>query len=188
VESFENLNRPDTPSARANLPTPFVFPSGVTLSNPTPNRSDSFGVFIVDKMGFFGYVYDNRIPDGTSYLGQANNGLFDSGVEFTFLNPQLRVGAFTATPLTISVYGTTGNLLESIVDAGASIDDWKNHFIGIQRNEGIKRIVFKGAGDDVLRLDELTFEAVPEPSTLALLGMSLVSLIAYTWQRWKELS
>ena len=51
VEGFEHLHRPQTPSASANLPTPFKFPSGVTLTAPSPNRSDSFGPFIVDNGG-----------------------------------------------------------------------------------------------------------------------------------------
>lgn len=185
VEGFEHLHRPQTPSASANLPTPFKFPSGVTLTAPSPNRSDSFGPFIVDNGGFFGLYPGEYVPDGTAYLGQANPNLLTGPLVFTFLSPQFRVGALIAcaTPddpnafVTMSVYAGDDRLLESITTRGVDPSEWANNFMGLERSEGIKKVAFSSDGGGVLRLDDLTFQAVPLPAGVWL-GMSSLPAVA----------
>jgi hypothetical protein len=190
VEGFENLHRPSTPSASQNLPIPFTFRSGVVLTSPAPNRADSSGVFIVDGDGFFGlYPYED-VPDGTAYLGQANPSLLTGPIVFTFPTLEARVGALIAVAMpetpdswaTLSAYGADGKLLESLTTRGIQPDKWATNFIGIQRPEGIKSIAISSDGSGVLRLDDLTFEAladVPPPPAAPLpaaLGMAAVAV------------
>jgi hypothetical protein len=185
VEGFEHLNRPQTPIASANLPTPFMFPSGVKLTAPAPNRNDSSGVFIVDNGGFYGLGAGEYVPDGTAYLGQANPNLFTGPIVFTFTGLQARVGALiaVATPdspqsfVTMSVYGTDDRLLESITTRGVQPSGWANNFVGLERGEGITKVAFSSDGGGVLRLDDLTFQAVPVPAGFWV-GMSCLPAVA----------
>ena len=187
IEGFEHLNRPSVPDAAANLPTPFVFPSGVTLTAPAPNRHDTSGPFIVDNGGFFGLYPGEYVPDGTAYLGQANPNIFTGPLVFTFSTVQLRVGALiaVATPetpnsfVTMSVYGTDDKLLESITTRGVQPPAWATNFIGLERAEGIKKVVFSSDGSGVLRLDDLTFQVVPLPRGFWL-GISSLPAVATT--------
>ena len=177
VESFEGLNRPSLPNASINLPIPFIFPSGVAITQPAPNRTDSFGVFIIDGGGFFGYSFESivpYIPSGTAYVGQANAG----GITFSFAQPIYRVGLFVAAdpfhgglsgPVEISIRDTTGQVLETTVVTDVLKETWKTSFIGFENASGIKHIHIKGDGGDVLRIDNLTFE-VPEPASASLVA------------------
>jgi len=92
-------------------------------------------------------------------------------------------GAFTAI---IRAYDVNGLLLEDRTLLGSSNDDGDNSaiFIGILRaTADIDRIVFDitrptGTQSDVFAINRLSLLAVPEPGTLALLGLGLVGLAA----------
>ena len=82
TETFENIKPVGNPRS-ITVPTPFLLPCGVTITDPVPNRGDSFGTKIVDGGGFFGYSFDTLapfMPSGSAYVGQANAGLFDEAV------------------------------------------------------------------------------------------------------------
>ena len=193
VEGFEGLNRPYPPSAGVNLPTPFTFPSGVVLTSPAPNRTDSFGPFIVDNGGFFGLYPGEFVPAGTAYLGQAAPNLLTGPIVLTFASPQRRAGALVAfaelpnTTLTISALGAGGVVLESITQSGVTPERWAGNFVGFEREEGIAALSFAGDGSGVLRIDELTFEGaggpaqVPLPGALGL-GVGWVGMVV-GWRR-----
>jgi hypothetical protein len=92
------------------------------------------------------------------------------------------VGAYVAgdagSDITISVYGAGDVLLETLTMAAPSVQDWgtASSFLGIQRAEGIVRVVFSGHD---FGLDNLYFEslmAVPEPSTFTQLALGLLAL------------
>jgi len=166
------------------------------VTGPYPNRFDSFGTRLVDGGGFFGYTFADLlpyIPSGTAYLGQANAGLFDDGIVFTFPSDMLRVGAYVVAdpwqtaggPVHVTAYNASGDVVDSLSFSRAAVTGWRDHFIGFEDATGIRSILFKGEGDAVLRLDDLTFEPVPEPSTFVLLGMGAVGLLGFAW-RWRR--
>jgi len=49
--------------------------------------------------------------------------------------------------------------------------------MGLERSEGIKKVAFSSDGGGVLRLDDLTFQAVPLPAGVWL-GMSSLPAVA----------
>jgi hypothetical protein len=180
VESFEGIvNNTDLA-----IQTPFHFPSdsAVTLTGPVPSISGTFGPYIVGD-GFFGLSSGQFVPDGKAYLGQSNPNLDTGPLEFTFATPMLRVGALfaTSTPfdsspasVTLEAIGANGTLLESVSVTGVQPQAWATDFVGIQRGEGIARLIVAGNKQGVLRMDDLTFEALPEPSGIALAAVALL--------------
>jgi hypothetical protein len=79
-----------------------------------------------------------------------------------------RVGAFVIAStgsVTLRVYDAADNMLESRAISKGNVSVWKNNFIGIERTEGIRRVAIIG---NIVAADGLTFEYVPEPSTLLL--------------------
>jgi len=186
TETFENITQPN--KHLFTIPTPFLLPCGAIVSKPAPNRSDSFATMIVDRGGFFGYAFDTiapYLPSGSAYVGQANAGLFDQGVVFTFPQDMLRVGAYVAAdpwqgqggPIHITAYDASGLTLETTLISHATVEGWRDRFLGFKRNEGIRSLRFRGEGGAVLRLDDLTFEPVPEPATLSLLALGGLELV-----------
>jgi hypothetical protein len=63
----------------------------------------------------------------------------------------------------MSVLGVNQNVLESQIISNASPTAWSSNFVGIERPELISSVIFTGDTNDVLRIDDVTFE-VPEPS------------------------
>jgi hypothetical protein len=90
-----------------------------------------------------------------------------------------RVGAFVAgaagSTITLEAYDALGNLLESMTIASPTVAAWGSSFVGLERSEGIRRVVFRGAD---FGLDGLTFEAapVPEPSVMLLASVGALGL------------
>jgi hypothetical protein len=184
VESFEGIAAPGD-----DLPvfTPFALPSGAVITQPPP-RSDSFGPFIVSG-GFFGLEGGSSlIPDGRAYLGQANAGLFDDGIHIVLPFDVLRVGAYFATSLpgegtthhggTFSAYDANNNLLESTAINPILSTNWKTSFRGFENAAGIRSIHYDGFGGGTLRMDLLKFQAIPEPSAVAVCVISLMTACA----------
>jgi hypothetical protein len=104
----------------------------------------------------------------------------------------LRVGAYVVGDLWhdtgvvhVTTYDGPGNVLDSTSFSQVKVTEWKSHFIGFENSTGIRSIRFKGEGDATLRLDDLTFQPVPEPSTFVLLGAGAVGLLDFAWRRRK---
>lgn len=179
-----SLLRPGTVSA-------FTFASGVVLTSPIPNPGVfSAGPFVHDfalatdvtnNWGSNGNVSSAaNVPMGTAYMG-AFAGSGNATIEFSFATPQDRVGAYVtgvnATTVTMRVYDSSGALLETVSAATVAVSAWGTNFLGIERPDQIKRVVFSAPD---FGLDGLTFEndllLVPEPSTLTTLGMGLAGM------------
>ncbi len=206
VESFEGISDalPDVgPAPWAGIFEPGVsgdygFASGVVLRGPNPGAAAN-GAFVHDlalpgaanNWGAHGVLDDpTEVILGTSYLGAFDNvGAFGDAVPVELLFPidVLRVGAFVTggldggSPLTVTldVYDASDALLESRTIFTVPLASWGTNFLGIERTEGIRRVVFSGAD---FGLDGLTFEAapatpVPEPGTALLLWVGLVGLV-----------
>lgn len=157
---------------------PLDFGSGVKLTGGA--YPDSSGAYIVDfspPSGFFGFSTAAHIPHSTAFLGHANSGL-NSTIELTFDAPKTRVGGYITSsdpaltdPFILSAYDSGGNFLESATINPVPSVNWGTNFLGIQNPAGIRSITLKGLNlTNSVMLDKLTFEAVPEPSTLLLLS------------------
>jgi hypothetical protein len=199
VESFEGLavgpNVAASPYGNIVEPGsvgPFTFTSGIVLTSPVPNPGTlNNGVFVHDfslgsgasnnwaANGVVASAAD--VPLGTAYLGAFDNatgGTAPVSLSLRFASDVLRVGAvLTGAPgltLRLDAYDANDVLLESATIATVPVTSWMGNFLGIERTEGIRRIVFSGAD---FGIDALRFEAapvnVPEPEGLALIGVGL---------------
>lgn len=200
VESFEGIVLGPNVGASpfANIIEPgrtgaYTFSSGVTLSSPVPNPGTmNNGVFIHDfslpagatnGWGANGTVASAaNVPFGTSYLGAFDNlsgATVPVSITFDFSSDVLRVGAYltgaAGLVLRMDAYSASGTLLETATISTVPIGSWGANFLGIERSEGIRRVVFSGAD---FGLDGLTSELapVPEMSTSLLLGIGLAGL------------
>lgn len=168
----------------------YTFASGVTLTSPIPNPGTlANGVFVHDfaigtgttnGWGANGSVATAaNVPFGTAYAGAFDNLTGATNpVSFTFVfaSDVDRVGAYVTGAagimLTMQVYSAGGSLLESSSIASVPVASWGSNFIGIERSEGIRSVVFSGVDFGV---DGLTFE-VPEPGSLVLMALGLAGL------------
>jgi len=118
------------------------------------------------------------------------NVVFDDGgpVSIAFATPESSVGGFFtySVPLTFSAFDATNDLLGTVSSAFAenlalSGDPGSspNEFLNLAFAGGISRVTITGdpAGAS-FTLDDLTFRAVPEPSTLLLLLASSLAGVA----------
>ncbi|HVP31387.1 MAG TPA: PEP-CTERM sorting domain-containing protein [Myxococcota bacterium] len=181
---FSNILEPGKVSA-------YTFASGVTLSAPVPNPGTmSNGAFVHDfalpmgatnTWGANGSVSSAaNVPFGTAYLGAFDNlGSGPVSLTLDFASPMLRAGAYVTgaagTTVRLDVYGAGNVLLESRTLATVPVASWSTNFLGLERLEGIDRVVFTGTD---FGLDGLTFEAVPEASTVSLLLLGLAAFAA----------
>ena len=207
VESFEGLSpgpgliygpnsRPSFDAGYLVPVTPFTFATGATLSDPAPNLSATqtalignpavgFAQFGLSGNGVVGF--SAQVPFGTAYLAfenpSQNGGL--SSITISFATPVLRVGAYFVTvdrlidpndgSVTLVALDALGSSLESVVLTTGTVEEWATSFAGIERSEGIHALRVEGPPTVI---DGLTFEAIPEPGTLVLLGTGLALLAA----------
>jgi hypothetical protein len=199
VEHFEGVRAGTNvaASAYANIFLPgstgnYTFASGITLRGPNPGLFAN-GAFVHDtalggatnNWGANGSVSNAaQVPDAwgtasSAYLGAFDNlGTGSALIDISFTQDMRRVGAFVAgaagSSITIEVYGAAGTLLESVTIASPSVAAWSASFLGLERSEGIRRVVFRGAD---FGIDALTFEAaVPEPPVALLASVGALGL------------
>jgi hypothetical protein len=200
VESFEGIVLGPNVGASpfANIIEPgrigaYSFSSGVTLSSPIPNPGTlNNGVFVHDfslpagasnNWGANGAVASAaNVPFGTSYLGAFDNlsgATVPVSITLDFSSDVLRVGAYltgaAGLVLRMDAYSASGTLLETATISTVPVGSWGTNFLGLERSEGIRRVVFSGVD---FGLDGLTSELapVPEMSTSVLLGIGLAGL------------
>jgi PEP-CTERM motif len=170
----------------------YTFASGVTLIGPNVDvfPGDAFvhdfssGSPPPNDWGANGVVDGPEdVWNGDAYLAVFEAGSAEAGIDLRFATPQLRVGAFVTgmagTTVTLDVYGVGDVLLESYTVGTVPLAQWHLNFLGIERTEGIVRVVFRGHD---FGLDSLAFEAqtqpTPEPATALLVGLGLAALAA----------
>jgi hypothetical protein len=178
----------------------YTFASGVTLTFPVPNPGVfANGAFLhdlappgaINNWGANGNVDDaGDVPDPWGQASSSYLGTFDSlgaggvSLELTFSSDMLRVGAWVAgvagSTIRMDAYDAGGALLESVIILAPSVAAWGSaaSFVGLERAEGIRSVVFSGVD---FGLDGLTFEppplVVPEPATGSLLGFGVLALV-----------
>jgi hypothetical protein len=169
----------------------YTFASGVTLIGPNVDvfPGDAFvhdfssGSPPPNDWGANGTIDGaDDVLLGRAYLAVFQAGTGEAAIDLRFATPQARVGAFVTgdagTTITLDVYGAGDVLLESATVGAVHIDDWIDNFLGIERDEGIVRVVFRGHdfGLDALMFDDTVVVPIPEPGTGALLGLGLALL------------
>ena len=199
IESFEHL----TPGPNVGqqlgfdgvyLPgygSSYTFASGVTLIGPNVDvfPGDAFvhdfssGSPPANDWGANGRVDGPEdVLAGNAYLAVFEAGIQEAAIDLRFSSPQARVGAFVTgdagTSITLEVYGVGDVLLETVTTAAVPIAQWVDNFLGIERSEGIVRIVFRGHdfGIDALLFDDTVIQAIPEPRSALLLAFGLALL------------
>jgi hypothetical protein len=127
------------------------------------------------------------VPDpwgqpSSTYLGVFDN-LGAGGVvlDLSFALDVHQVGAWVAgmagTTITLEVYDASNALLETLSIPAPSVAAWGTSFLGLERAEGIRRVVFRGSD---FGIDGLTFDATPlVPLPEARVGALLLVGIAY---------
>jgi hypothetical protein len=169
----------------------YTFGSGVTLIGPNVDvfPGDAFvhdfssGSPPPNNWGANGVVDGPEdVFAGDAYLAVFEAGTSEAAIDLRFSSPQARVGAFvtgdSGTTITLEVYGVGDVLLETVTTAAVPIDQWIDNFLGVERSEGIVRMVFRGHdfGLDALIFDDTMIQAIPEPRSGLLLALGLALL------------
>jgi hypothetical protein len=182
---FDGVYLPGTTGA-------YTFGSGVTLVGPNVDvfPGDAFvhdfrsGSPPPNDWGANGTVDGPEdVMSGTAYLAVFEAGSLSAAIELRFDEAESRVGAFVTgdagTTITLEVYDVNDVLLESVTVASVPLAQWDANFLGLERPEGIWRVVFRGHD---FGLDDLVFEGavapIPEPSTAVLVALGVTGFAA----------
>jgi hypothetical protein len=154
---------------------------------------DTTGVFIVEG-GLFGFApgpNGEGIPDGEAYLGQGNPGLTDP-IRLEFPQTVSKVGAYVSIDdaqertITVSALDASNTELASTVVSSVGPAEWPQNFITLF-SSGISSLQFSGTGDGVLRIDLVTWDVIPEPSSGMLAGASGLLVVVGRRRRTKRI-
>lgn len=165
----------------------YSFNGDFTLTQPSPNPPESDNTNGMVIIGDFtqdteDWGLGNRNLDdagdlhsGSAYLGGQSGPESDITMTFTFNSALLRVGAWVDdywvagdVSVTLSAIDFGGSVIESVATTPGY---WT--FLGIESEIPIWAVSITG---DVPVVDDLTYE-VPEPATVALLGLGSLTLL-----------
>ena len=124
------------------------------------------------------------VPDPWGVASSTYLAAFDSlavgsaMLDLYFATDMHRVGAWVAgaagSTITIDTYNAANALLETFTIAAPSVANWGTSFLGLERSEGIRRVVFRGAD---FGLDGLTFDATPLAAPEPRIGLLLLGAL-----------
>lgn len=206
VENFEGIGAGANvaTSAYANILLPgsvsaYTFVSGVSVTGPNPGLfangaflHDAGAAGAVNNWGTNGSVGNAaQVPDPWGLASSTYLGAFDSlavgsaMIDLYFASDMHRVGAWVAgaagSTITIETYDATNTLLETLTIAAPTVANWGTSFLGLERSEGIRRVVFRGAD---FGLDGFTFDATPLPEPR--IGLLILAGLAVAFWRGRE--
>ncbi len=177
----------------------------INFDNLTGGSSISTGDIITNQYAPLGIVFNdpdypmraNASPIGDGTISdskpnvafvQQHDGVDGRPLELLFSTPVTMVGTkfFTSlsSTITLSTFDSANHLLESLTLTGTDLGSGRflEGFIGLQETTPIAMAQLSSAsiGGSVFNfdIDDVRFQAVPEPSTILLLGIGLLVLSA----------
>ncbi len=187
---------PDSYSAGTNIST--LFP-GVALSvldragtgGEPPIGESIFAMTELSSTGSRGFAFQVSSGEGGSglqgyFVEQAEllRADFDSSVASVWIDI---VCDDDRDPGILEAYDSAGNLLQRIQTPGAVGYGLYETASILRPSADIAYVLAAGYGSNGARLDNLRFsvDVVPEPAAITLLGIGVISLLAYGW-RWRK--
>jgi hypothetical protein len=185
---------------------PYDFGNGVDLYSPRAINSGS------GPANLGPYIHDFSIAAGTNDTLDSNGKIVSTSVfdnaylgiwrdssagrfslVFQFDQDVVRAGAyFTGWPESgtdpdrtyyIKALDAGMNVLETYTITTVTVSNWSTNFYGIERSSGFRYLVFDNPPYGQTVLDNLTFQPVPIPASILLLGSGLLGLGLLSWGR-----
>ena len=181
--TFDDLSVTSTGLAFASIPNGY---QGLTWSNMSVLNA----IRVTDASGTNGYLYGMISPPNVAYNGFGTPAEIDSATNFDFFSAYL-TGAWNNN-LNIEVEGFNGATLaysNTVVASATNATLFTVNYMDIDRiyfnSFGGQDAGFgQGAGEEFV-MDNLTFDFIPEPSTLLLTALGVAALFTVVRRRRK---
>jgi hypothetical protein len=114
-------------------------------------------------------------------------------VPVTRVGMQFFTGIFSTT-VTLSVFDADGKQLETVTLEGTRLSGYAilEGFIGLEESTPIAKAEITANGPEGVpfnfAIDDLRFEATPEPGTITLLSIGIAAMAGYAWRRRKAVA
>ena len=163
--------------------TTLYSPLGVTFSAPGGSQNggailnvgSSFGVSARSGTNFLAFNPDSSL---------ANGGIPMDPETIDFASAESLVTLYAATGQNGTASFELEGYLEGVLVASSSATSTSGYVpLSVSFPGGMNRVVLSGDAGRPFVVDDLSFQSVPEPSTLALLGAGGLGLIGWAWRR-----